>query len=206
MAMKGAVRASPFVALLFACAGCGGASMGASARPQARVAAPVVLARGLDAEPLLHDASTRATEAGAGPVSIVATGEVTERERFGAFVEIPEAVCLLAYARGSGSVEDLDLAAFSDDGTPAAVDDAPDPHPTLLLCPPHPSRVYLAAVAASGEGLVAVGAQLVPVAIAPVLGKVMNAHGTRAASSRAAEAWPGLDDHVRRHENAIGGT
>ena len=112
---------------------------------------------------------------------------------------------MLAYARASSTVEDLDLAAFSEDGTPAAVDDAPDPHPTLLVCPPHPSRVYLAAVAASGEGLVAVGAQLVPAALSSVVGKAMNAHGTRAASTRAAEAWPGLDDHVRQHHAAIGG-
>jgi hypothetical protein len=173
--------------------------------PATALVAPTVVAGALDGRLLLQEPSARATEAGAGPVSIVATGELAERERTGAFVDIPDTACLLAYGRASTSVEDLDLAAFSEEGTPTAVDDAPDPHPTLLLCPPHPARVYLAAVAASGEGLVAVGAQLVPLALAPAVGKVMNAHGTRAASTRAAEAWPGLDDHVRKHHDAIGG-
>jgi len=167
---------------------------------------PVVVPGTLDGHVLLAEASAHATEAGAGPLSIVATGETAERERMGAFVEVPDGMCLLGYGRASRSVEDLDLAAFSDEGTPLAVDDAPDAHPTLLVCPPHPSRVYLAAVAASGEGLVAVGAQLVLPARAAVVAKAMSAHGTRTASSRAAEAWPGLDDHVRRHHDAEGGT
>ncbi len=187
-----------------------GPAVGAAPRvaiPGAPVAgAPLVVQGALDGRALLREPGARASEAGAGPLSVVAMGEASERERLGAFVEVPEAACLLGFARASASVEDLDLAAFTDEGTPVAVDDAPDAHPTLLLCPPHPSRVYLAAVAASGEGLVAVGAELVPVAAAAVVGKVMNAHGTRAASSRAAEAWPGLDDHVRRHHEAVGGS
>jgi len=189
---------------LLALTGCGGAA--ATSPPHAApLFAPTVLAGVLDGQALLRDPSLRATAAGAGPVSIVVTGEAAERERLGAFVDVPENVCLLAYGRASGSLEDLDLAAFSEDGTPAAVDDAPDAHPTLLMCPPHPTRVYVAAVAASGEGLVAVGAQLVPVARAAAVGKIMDAHGTRAASTRAAEAWPGLDDHVRHHHEALGG-
>jgi hypothetical protein len=188
-----------------AVAGCGRPAQ-ISAPPATALAAPSVTVGALDGRGLLADVAMHASAVGAGPVSIVATGEAAERERIGAFVEIPDKVCLLAYGRASSTVEDLDLAAFSEDGTPAAVDDAPDAHPTLLVCPPHPRRVYLAAVAASGEGLVAVGAQLVPATLAPIVGKVMNAHGTRAASTRAAEAWPGLDDHVRQHHAAIGGT
>jgi hypothetical protein len=190
--------------ILLALTSCGGARL-AAPPASAPMHAPVVLAGTLDGLVLLHDPSLRATAAGAGPVSVVVTGEAAERERLGAFVEVPENACLLAYGRASSSLEDLDLAAFSEDGTPAAVDDAPDAHPTLLLCPPHPLRVYLAAVAASGEGLVAVGAQLVPLARAAAVGKIMEAHGTRTASTRAAEAWPGLDDHVRHHHEALGG-
>jgi len=167
--------------------------------------APVVTAGSLVGQPLVQETAARAIAAGAGPLSIVATGEAAERERLGAFVDIPAGECLLGYARASRTVEDLDLAAFSEEGTPAAVDDAPDPTPTLLMCPPHPGRVYLAAVAAAGEGLVVIGAHLVPISRAPVVGKLMNAHGTRAASSRAAEAWPGLDDHIRKHHDALGG-
>jgi hypothetical protein len=187
-------------------AACRGAPARVVAPSPVAATAPIVIAGAPDGPELLRAAQARAIEAGAGPLSVVAAGEASERERLGAFVEIPEGICLLGYARAGSSVDDLDLAAFTDDGTPVAVDDAPDAHPTLLLCPPHPSRVYLAAVVASGEGLVAVGAELVPVALAAAVGKAMDAHGTRAASSRAAEAWPGLDDHVRRHHDAIGGT
>ncbi len=192
-------------AWLLACAGCGGAATQHSAAGSMPPPAPAVESGALDAHALLAASAELASAAGAGPLSIVASGEAAERERLGAFVEVPAAMCLLGSGRASSSVEDLDLAAFSDDGTPVAVDDGPDSHPTLLLCPPHPERVYLGAVAAAGEGLVAVGAQLVPPAQAAAVGKAMNAHGTRTASSRAAEAWPGLDDHVRRHHEALGG-
>ena len=37
------------------------------------------------------------------------------------------------------------MTAFSDEGNPVAVDEGQDPKPTLLLCPPHPDRLYLAA-------------------------------------------------------------
>jgi hypothetical protein len=162
--MRGAL-----LVLAMALVGCG--TRGGIGPRAAAVAAPLVTAGTPDGRALLGDVATKATEAGAGPLSVVAMGETSERERLGAFVEIPEGSCLLGYARASRSVEDLDLAAFSDEGTPVAVDDAPDPHPTLLVCPPHPTRVYLAAVAASGEGLVAVGAQLVPPALAAAVGK-----------------------------------
>ena len=187
-------------------AACGPPSHDARSAPPPTQPPPSVTPGSLDGVRLLDEPRLRALGAGAGPASVVATGEASERERLGAFVDIPEGICLLAYARASSTVEDLDLAAFSDEGTPVAVDDAPDAHPTLLMCPPHPRRVYVAAVAASGEGLVAVGAQLVPLPLSATVGKVMSAHGTRTASSRAAEAWPGLEDHVRRHHVATGGT
>jgi hypothetical protein len=185
---------------------CGARALPPNVTGQAgRLGPPVVTETKLDGHALLTESAARAIAAGAGPVAVVASSEAVERERLGAFVEVPTDVCLLAYARASTSVEDLDLAAFNDEGNPLAVDDAPDPHPTVLVCPPHPSRVYLAAVAASGEGLVVVGAQLVPVGRAGEVGTAMNARGTRAPSNRAADAWPGLDDHINRHHETIGG-
>jgi hypothetical protein len=151
----------------------------------------------------LGDLPARASQLGAGPLAIVASGPMTEGERVGAFVEIPKEACLLAYARSSASLEDIDLAAFADEGSPVAVDEGPDPKPTVLICPPHPSRVYVAAHAAAGEGLCVVAAQLVPFERAEAVGRAVGAHG---AAPRSPETWPGLDDQVRTHRLAIGGT
>jgi hypothetical protein len=139
-------------------------------------------------------------------MSLVAAGEAYEGERLGAFVDVPGDVCLLAYARASASVEDLDVAVFSDEGTPLAVDEAPDSHPTVMLCPPHPDRVYVSAHAASGEGLVAVAAQLVPQPHADEVATRLGARGGPAGGPRDADGWPGLDDVVREHRAALGGS
>ncbi len=167
--------------------------------------APRVVAGELEAKGLLEDLPARVQSAGAGPVSIVAAGEAYEGERLGAFVDVPADACLLAYARASKSVDDLDVAVFSDEGTPLAIDEAPDAHPTTMLCPPHPDRVYVAAHTASGEGLVAVAAQLVPKLNASAVGRVAGARGSTGEGPRPADSWPGLDEMVREHRKALGG-
>ena len=164
---------------------------------------PVVVAGPLEARPLLADIPQRASRFGAGPVAIVASSPMAEGERVGAFVEIPKDACLLVYARSSASLEDIDLAAFAEEGNPVAVDEGPDPKPTILICPPHPDRVYVAAHAAAGEGLCVIAAQLVPRASAETVGRAVNAHGS---SPKSPETWPGLEDRVRQHRNALGGT
>lgn len=165
--------------------------------------APRVVPGELDAKPLLGDLPERAAALGAGPLAIVASGTLGEGERFGAFVEVPKDACLLAYGRASASLEDIDLAAFADEGNPVAVDEGPDPRPTILLCPPHPDRVYVAAHAAAGEGTCVIAAQLVPRERAADLGRAVGAHG---GTTRTAEAWPGLEDEIRRHRTTIGGS
>jgi hypothetical protein len=142
---------------------------------------------------------------GAGPVAIVAAGPLSEGERLGAFVDVPADACLLAYGRASSSLDDIDLAAFADEGTTIAADEGPDPKPSLMLCPPHPSRLYVAAHAASGEGLCVIGAQLVPKEQAAALARALGARNTSSAPARQAEAWPGLEEAVRTHRSAIGG-
>jgi hypothetical protein len=186
-------------------AGCGAGNAPPRVAARSPLVAPRVTPGELDGAVLLGDTPVRATRMGAGPMSIVASGEVVEGERVGAFVDLPLDVCLLAYARGSSSIEDLDVAAFDDEGNPAAIDEAPDPRPTLLLCPPHPARVYVAAHVANGEGLVAVAVQLVPRERAGELGRTLGARGGFGDGGRAADAWPGLDDHVRVHRQALGG-
>ena len=167
---------------------------------------PHVVVGALQAGPLLGDLPQRASRLGAGPLAIVASGPMSEGERLGAFVDIPADACLLAYGRASGSLEDIDLAAFAEEGNPVAVDEGPDPKPTILLCPPHPRRVYVAAHAASGEGLCVVAAQLVPKDRAPEVGRAVGARGSVGGPPRTPEAWPGLDDLVRVHRSAVGGT
>jgi hypothetical protein len=77
-------------------------------------------------------------------------------------------------------------------------------HPTVLLCPPHPDRVYVSAHLVEGEGLVAVGAQLVPRERSVLVARALGAREA-AQAPRPADAWPGLVDAVRAHRLALGG-
>ena len=166
---------------------------------------PRIVPGDLDASKLLGDIPARASRLGAGPVALVASGEAVDGERLGAFVDLPTDACVLTYARASSSVDDLDLAAFDEEGALVAVDEGRDPKPTLLLCPPEPARVYVGARVANGEGLVAVAAQTVPRDRADEIGRAFGAHGVLGGGSRPADAWPGLDDHLRAHRVALGG-
>lgn len=200
--MSGSRRATLLGALLIA--GCGRAAVAPRA-PAVNPAstAPRITTAPLDARPVLGDLPAKAMKLGAGPLAIVTAEPMVEGERIGAFVDVPKDVCLLTYARSSMSLEDVDLAAFTDEGNPVAVDEGPDPKPTLLICPPHPDRVYVAVHAAAGEGLCVVGAQLVPRDRADIVGRGVDAHGS---TPKTPEAWPGLDDQVRAHRRSIGGT
>jgi hypothetical protein len=165
--------------------------------------APRVIEAPLEARPLLLDVPSRAMLSGAGPLAIVASGAVVEGERVGAFVEVPAEACLLAYARASASLEDIDIAVFTEEGIPIALDESPDPKPTVLVCPPHPDRLYVALHASTGEGLAVIAAHLVPQAAADAVSNTVGAKGT---VKRAAEAWPGLDALVRTHRAQLGGS
>lgn len=167
---------------------------------------PRVIQGELDATRVLGDVPARASRLGAGAVAIIASGEAVDGERLGAFIEMPTDACVLAYARASSSIDDVDVAAFDDEGTLVAVDEGRDPKPTLLLCPPEPARVYVGARVASGEGAVAVAVQTVPRDRAEEVGRAFGAHGVLGGGSRPADAWPGLDDQLREHRKALGGT
>lgn len=181
--------------------GCGGRGR----RAAAPLAPPRVEAGALNAKALVEGLAANASKLGAGPLSIVASGETSEGERLGAFVHIPESTCLLAYARGSSSVEDVDVAAFAEEGNPIASDEGPDAHPAVVVCPEHAGRVYLVVHTASGEGLVALAAQQVPRERAAEVARVLGARGGAGQGPRPADAWPGLEDHVRVHRETLGG-
>ncbi len=200
--MASVKRAALLSLLVMACGprAAPGASPGAEP-----LGAPRVTQGSLDGSPLLGDLPARVRAAGGGPLSIVGQGPLSEGERVGAFVDVPMATCLLLYARGASSIEDIDLAAYSEDGNPVAVDEGRDPHPTLLVCPPHPDRVYVSAHSSTGEGLVVVAAQLVPRDASREVARVAGARGALGGTPRTPEAWPGLDFAVRTHRAALGG-
>ncbi len=181
-------------------------ALGCASQPAStsRPSAPLAHAGELDAASVLGDLPKKALALGASPLTLIAGGEMNEGERVGAFVDVPKDMCLLAYARGSSSVEDLDVAAFADEGNPLAIDESSDPKPTVMLCPPHPARVYLTAHDASGEGLVALASHLVPPEKSAAVAREVGAKGASTGPT-AADAWPGLADRVREHHGALGG-
>lgn len=167
--------------------------------------APKLVTGSLEARVVLGDLPDRAVRLGAGPGRVVVAGEVVEGERGGGFVELSGEECLLGYARGSSSVDDLDLAIFAEEGHPLAADERPDAQPTVVLCPPTPKRVYVAVHAASGQGLLAVAVHLVPKERAADVARALGARGRSSEGPKPAEAWPGLDDRVRAHRAEVGG-
>lgn len=189
---------------MLAIAACGGPVP----RPPGAAPPPPRVSRGeLDPTRLLAEPAARAVKLGASSLSVVVAGVVVEGERSGAFVEVAADTCLLAYARAAATVQDVDVAAISDDGNTLAADERPDAHPTLILCPPHPPRVFVALHVVSGEGLVALGAQAVSREKAAAVARAFGARGwLTGAAARSAEAWPGLDDRVRVHRAALGGS
>jgi hypothetical protein len=172
---------------------------------EAAPAAPIVAHGELDGRVLFADVPARALRLGAGPPSLVTSAPGIDNEWMGAFVDVPREDCLLAYARAAPSIQDIDVAIYSEEGTSLAVDEGRDVHPTVLLCPPHPDRVYVAAHVVEGEGLAAVGTQLVPKDRAAIMARALGARGTLGDEPRPADAWPGLDEAVRAHRAELGG-
>jgi hypothetical protein len=126
-------------------------------------------------------------------------------DRISTLLEVPAADCVVVIARGSESVEDLDLLAYGEDGTPLGSDEAADREPSLLICPPHPGRILFAARVAQGHGIVAVGAERVPPALA---GKAAARYAVKSrdpSDPARLKAWPGLDELVLRERARVGG-
>jgi hypothetical protein len=161
----------------------------------------------LDPRVLLGELPARAVRLGAGAPSLVTAAQAVENEWIGGFVDVPREDCLLGYARGSPSINDVDVAMFSDEGTQLAVDEGRDVHPTVVLCSPHPDRVYVAGHVVEGEGFVVVAAQLVPKERALIVARALGARGALLGEGPGpADAWPGLPEAVRVHRQGLGGT
>jgi hypothetical protein len=162
--------------------------------------------RGIDATALLGPTAEGLGSEGASALQVVAAEAATEGDRVGGFVQVRADACLVAYARGTGSVEDLDILVFDDEGASLMADQAVSPSPAVVICPPHPGRMYVTARVASGQGLVALGVQAVEpsrgASVAIRLGARMSA---REGEMLQQEAWPGLAGRVEQRRSELSG-
>jgi hypothetical protein len=146
--------------------------------------------------------SALALTAGATPASVIVAESGAVGDRFTRVVEADEAACLLVMARGSEKITDVDLYAYSEDGSVLGVDDRSDARPTLILCPPHPRHIYVTARIANGQGMVAVGVHTVPPDRARRVEVVLHAVQQRSGPADVPEATiidveRRLDSHLR---------
>jgi hypothetical protein len=183
-------------------AGCARHGSGAAGQPPpgrfGPLESPLVASRWLAPD------AARARAAGAGESVVVAVEAGAAGDRVSGMLALPEKECGLLIARATASVEDVDLFAYGDDGTVLGADEAPDKTPALIVCPPHPARVYVSARIAAGHGLVALGAQRVAPEQALRVARAVGARGLIDDPKQRLEAWPGLDDRLAEHRRMIG--
>ena len=184
-----------------ACAG------GQRSTPPSSQRAPVPFAK-IDGAPsaarFLGGDPARASAAGAGDFVVIAVEAGAPGDRISGMISIPLEACVLLIARGSPSVEDVDLFAYADDGAVLGADEATNAKASLLVCPPHPKRAYVVARVAAGHGIVAVGGQLVAPENADLVGRAVGARGRPGEATGALSAWPGLDSKLGEHRRIIG--
>lgn len=198
-------RATLGIAAIAAASGCGAPP--APALPKAEekpIAAVRVQGEGIDGRAWLAPDAARAAAAGAGSLQVLGADVASEGDRIGAFVEIPEAECLLAFARPSPTILDVDLFAYDDDGSAFATDESPEAQAAVMICPPHPRRLYVAARVMGGSGILSVGVQGVPRAAADAVAKAIDARGRPGEDTGRLDAWPGLEARIRAHRAALG--
>lgn len=127
-------------------------------------------------------------------------------DRVSSLLEIPAELCGLVIARGGPTVEDLDLMAYAEDGTSVGIDEGPDKDPALMICPPHPRRIWVSARIAAGHGLVALGAGRVRPTDA---GRARLVYKVKPGSDDP-RATPGsiplIDEKLTSHRREVGGT
>lgn len=163
-----------------------------------------VLDQRLDGMPWLAESARRARAAGAGLLRPLGASIGAEGDRLGAFVQVPIQHCLAAVAQASEGITDTDLFAFSDGGDLLASDESTAAHAAVLVCPPHPTRIYVVARVMAGRGVVAVGAAEVAETAASAVGQALGAAGHGAVEEGRLSAWPGLETKVRERRRQLG--
>lgn len=153
----------------------------------------------------LDSAAQIATSAGAGPLSVVATGAGRSGSRFDGFVQLDAGECALFLVRGSEAVRDVDLFAYGDSGVELVAEDAADDLPTTLYCSPAAQRLYLSAELMAGHGFVSVGMQRVPTDALTAVRRATNASPENAEPNAVDLTWPELNTTVAKRTEYLGG-
>jgi hypothetical protein len=136
---------------------------------------------------------------------IVAVEAGVAGDRVATLVDLPEASCGVFIARATDTVEDLDLMVYGEDGAELGMDEGADKTPAVLVCPPHPARVYAAARIAAGHGLVALGVERLPPADAELAANTYHAHQRAGEGDARLANWPGLPERIAEHRQRLGG-
>ena len=195
-------RALGWACLVLALSSVGACQRPAPLAPPPRAAAPAatlhVSRRPLDARHIKGAASL-------GSSVVLAVEAGISGDRISTLLEVPKTDCVVAIARGSESIEDLDLLAYGEDGTPLGSDEAPDREPSLLVCPPHPGRILLVARVAQGHGIVAIGSERVSPALAAKAATRYAVKNRDPGDNSRLKSWPGLDALILRERARVGG-
>ena len=137
---------------------------------------------------------------------VVAVEAGVAGDRIASLVDLPESSCAVLIARGTDTIEDLDLLAYGEDGAVLGMDEGPDKTPALLVCPPHPARLYVAARIAAGHGLVALGVERVDPKDAAHAAATYHARHRPGEPDERLASWPGLAERIAAHRAELGGT
>jgi hypothetical protein len=137
---------------------------------------------------------------------VVAVQAGVAGDRVSSLIEVPEKSCALIIARATSTIEDLDLLIYGEDGTTLGTDEGADRTPALLICPPHPNRMFVSARIAAGHGLVAIGMERVEPKDAERVARLYHAKNHAGGAEARLSAWPGLDERIAEHRRLIGGS
>jgi hypothetical protein len=159
----------------------------------------------MDGRSWLNRSAAQAIAAGAGALSVILADVISEGDKLGTFIEIAAGECALVMARASPSIADLDLFAYEDDGSIFAADESPDAEAGIVVCPPHPRRLYVVARGMSGAGVIGVGLQSVPPSSASAVAKAVGARGRPGDETGRLDSWPGLETKIRARRAFLGG-
>jgi len=136
---------------------------------------------------------------------IVAVEAGVAADRVAALVDLPESSCAVFIARGTDTIEDLDLMVYGEDGAELGMDEGADKTPAVLVCPPHPARVYVSARIAAGHGLVALGVERMPPRDAEQAANTYHARQRSGEADARLANWPGLAERIAEHRLRLGG-
>ncbi|HHH11943.1 MAG TPA: hypothetical protein ENK23_07720, partial [Sorangium sp.] len=178
--------------------------LGCAAPPPRSPSRLAVAAAPIDGAALLAASVRQARAAGASGLKVLSSGVLQEGDVIGGFVSLPADACMLGLARPGATVRDVDVFAYNDAGERIAADESPDAKASILVCPPHPARLYLAARLVAGEGLLAVGVMQLPKARAAALARRIEVRRPGGDSGKL-DAWPGLERKIRQRYQAVGG-